>query len=95
MRVKYFLFLIADDNSTRWGGLQVGGLQVVGDDLDRWGSTVFAIYVFYFLFLSKLRNAKYYTWTFMNFLLKIKTMRSLIFKWDAMPVVTTRCVVFF
>ena len=43
---NYFLMLITDDNSARWGWSIlysfVGELQVVGVNYDRWGSLLFS-----------------------------------------------------
>ena len=50
MGVWYSLFLIADDNSARWGWIIlysfVGELQVVGDNFDRGGSLLFSVSIY-------------------------------------------------
>ena len=59
--VKYSLFLIADDNSARWGwGILyscIGELQVVGYNFDRWGSIRYIHPLFSFsIYTQKCQN---------------------------------------
>ena len=49
--MKYSLFLIANDNSARWGGL-----QVVGDDFNRWRSIRIRILFSFSIYTQKCQN---------------------------------------